>query len=85
MKMTNFNQTATDNRPEIPTDLLTQIARDHLDISTLKQQGRDALDFHEVSVWSLSTALLRAYEAGRCAAPAPSSARRLSSEAGKAR
>jgi hypothetical protein len=44
--------------------LLTQIARQHLGIETLKTRNQDALDFHDVSVGGVKTALLAAYEAG---------------------
>ena len=47
------------------TQTLEQIARDRLDIETLTTRNADALDFHEVSVWSLKAALEAAYEAGR--------------------
>lgn len=45
--------------------LLQQIAREHLRIDTLEARNQDQLDFHEVSVWSLQSALQAAYEAGR--------------------
>jgi len=45
--------------------LLETIAKQLLDIETLKTRNSDSLDFHEVSVWSLRTALLCAFEAGR--------------------
>ena len=48
--------------------LLTRIARQMLHIDTLKPQGLDRLDFHEVSVWGLKDALLAAYELGLAAA-----------------
>jgi hypothetical protein len=41
-----------------------------LDIATLEQRGRDALDFHEVSVWSLKDALMCSFEAGKSASMA---------------
>lgn len=44
--------------------LLTRIARHTLHIDTLKPQGSDRLDFHEVSVESLRDALQAAYDAG---------------------
>ena len=47
---------------------LETIARDHLFIQTLEIQMSDRLDFHEVSVWMLKSALEAAYEAGRAAA-----------------
>lgn len=48
--------------------LLQQIALDHLFIDTLEPRNSDRLDFHDVSVWSVKSALMAAYEAGRQAA-----------------
>ena len=48
--------------------LLADIAHQQLKIETLETRKSDSLDFHDVSVWSLRTALLCAYEAGRKAA-----------------
>ncbi|WP_264839904.1 DUF6900 domain-containing protein [Burkholderia cenocepacia] len=45
--------------------LLEQIARDHLSIDTLTTRYRDCLDFHDVAVWCVRSALIEAYEAGR--------------------
>lgn len=47
---------------------IQQIALDHLFIETLETRHSDRLDFHEVSVWAVKSALLAAYEAGRQAA-----------------
>ncbi|WIM04483.1 MAG: hypothetical protein OHM77_07125 [Candidatus Nitricoxidivorans perseverans] len=47
---------------------LKQIALDHLFIETLETRHSDRLDFHDVSVWAVKSALLAAYEAGRQAA-----------------
>ncbi len=44
--------------------LLTDIARKHLGISTLATRRSDSLDFHEVSVWGVKDALRHAYQAG---------------------
>ena len=44
---------------------LQQIALDHLFIETLETRHSDRLDFHDVSVWAVKSALLAAYEAGR--------------------
>jgi hypothetical protein len=44
--------------------ILTAIARDHLAIPTLDRRNADSLDFHEVSVWGVRSALLHAYQAG---------------------
>lgn len=45
--------------------LLQQIALDHLFVETLSTRNSDRLDFHEVSVWGIKTALLAAFEAGK--------------------
>jgi hypothetical protein len=45
-------------------ELFTQIARQYLSIKTLKERGFDHLDFHEVSVWDVKSALQAAYDAG---------------------
>ena len=47
---------------------LQQIALDHLFIATLVTRSSDSLDFHDVSVWAIKTALQAAFEAGRNAA-----------------
>lgn len=47
---------------------LQQIALDHLFIETLETRHSDRLDFHEVSVWGVKSALMAAYEVGRQAA-----------------
>ncbi len=47
---------------------LEQIALDHLFIETLETRNRDQLDFHEVSVWAVKSALMAAYQAGLQAA-----------------
>lgn len=51
---------------------LQKIALDHLFIATLETRRSDSLDFHDVSVWSIKTALQAAFEAGRKAAANPS-------------
>jgi hypothetical protein len=43
---------------------LEQIAKEILNIETLEERKSDSLDFHEVSVWSLEEALIKAYQAG---------------------
>lgn len=48
--------------------LLTTLAKQHLDIDTLKTRNMDSLDFYDVSVWSVSSALEAAYLAGMDAA-----------------
>jgi len=45
-------------------DLLAQIAKKHLLIKTLETRNSDSLDFSEVSVWSVKSALKAAFEAG---------------------
>lgn len=43
---------------------LEKIALDHLFIDTLETRKSDSLDFHEVSVWGVQSALEAAYRAG---------------------
>lgn len=42
-----------------------EVARKLLGIQTLRAQGMDRLDFHEVSVWGLEAALMEAYRLGQ--------------------
>lgn len=52
--------------------LLESIALDHLFIETLQTRHRDSLDFHDVSVWAVKSALQAAFDAGlRAAGGAP--------------
>jgi len=44
--------------------LLEQIAKKHFFIETLETQHSDRLDFHDVSVWAVKSALEAAYAAG---------------------
>lgn len=48
--------------------LLTDIAAKHLGIETLEERHSDSLDFHDVAVWGIESALLEAYQAGQAAA-----------------
>jgi hypothetical protein len=52
--------------------IITSIAREHLDIATLKTRKSDSLDFHDVAVWQVKIALKAAFEAGAKAAYPPS-------------
>jgi len=45
--------------------IIQKIAADHLFIDTLETRNADSLDFHEVSVWSIKSALQAAFDAGR--------------------
>jgi hypothetical protein len=45
--------------------LFEKIALDHLFIETLTTRNSDRMDFHDVSVWGVKSALMAAYEAGR--------------------
>lgn len=45
---------------------LEQIARDHFhEVTTLRTQNSDDLDFHDISVWEIRDALAAAYELGQ--------------------
>ena len=46
---------------------MQQIALDHLFIETLETRNSDRMDFHEVSVWGVKSALMAAYQAGLAA------------------
>ena len=45
--------------------LITQIAQQHLPIETLETRHSDELDFHDIAVWQIESALRAAFEAGR--------------------
>jgi len=47
-----------------PDPRLSEIARAHLGIETLLTRNSDALDFHDVSVWAVESALTAAFHAG---------------------
>jgi uncharacterized membrane protein len=69
MKNSNDKNARTTNRATKKRDeAIEAIARNILAIETLAERKRDALDFHEVSVWGLKDALLAAYELGLAAA-----------------
>jgi|GEM_PF-2018371 len=48
---------------------LTQIASKHLNIPTLRTRKSDSLDFHDVSVWGVRSALKAAFDVGNNAEP----------------
>ena len=48
--------------------ILTLIAQKHLGIETLETRRSDSLDFHDVAVWAIRSALEAAYAAGAAAA-----------------
>ena len=48
----------------IEEKLLLTIAKEYLDLETLDTTGNDSLDFHDVSVWNIRSALEAAYRAG---------------------
>lgn len=54
--------------PSSTEQQLQKIALDHLFIETLETRHSDRLDFHDVSVWGIKSALEAAFEAGRKAA-----------------
>jgi hypothetical protein len=47
--------------------LLLEIAAKHFFIETLETRSSDSLDFHDVAIWAIRSALEDAYEAGRIA------------------
>lgn len=44
--------------------VIKQIARDVLGINSLEIQNSDSLDFHDVSVWQIKSALENAFKTG---------------------
>jgi len=48
--------------------IMAEIAREQLGIDTLETRNSDQLDFHEVGVWQVREALMKAYRAGTAAA-----------------
>ena len=52
------------------SQLIADLAQQHLQISTLEVRRVDSLDFHEVAVWQVRAALEAAYQAGLDAAKA---------------
>ncbi len=50
--------------PSAPLELLEGLAREHLGIETLATRNRDCLDFHDVGVGCLKSALEAAFAAG---------------------
>lgn len=45
--------------------LLLEIAMKHFFIDTLETRNSDSLDFHDVAVWAIRSALEAAYAAGQ--------------------
>lgn len=65
-----------EKKPATPFDFATmeEIAEKHCGVKRLAEQGSDSLDFHDIHVTSLRSALEAAYRAGRAegaAAPRP--------------
>lgn len=59
-----MNHHNTANAITVPSSLLEEIALKHFFVQTLKTQNSDRLDFHDVSVWAIESALKAAFEAG---------------------
>ena len=58
------------------TETLLAIARQHIsNIETLETRRSDSLDFHDVAVWELRSALEAAYRAGQASVAKKFSAR----------
>jgi hypothetical protein len=82
MRMSIDKQSINTKEPDMPKTRITDtalspdeiellfesIALDHLFIETLVTQHSDRLDFHDVSVWGVKSALQAAFDAGLRAA-----------------
>ena len=66
MRKTTTKATTTKAAQQLDK-LLAQIALDHLFIETLETRNSDRLEFHDVSVWAVQSALMAAYQAGLAA------------------
>lgn len=53
------------------SDEIERIAKQYLSVETLATRRSDSLDFHDVAVWSLKSALTAAYMAGASRATQP--------------
>ncbi len=49
------------------SEVIEDIAKQHLGLSTLETRRSDSLDFHDLAVWQLRAALEAAYRAGLAA------------------
>jgi len=59
---------STSKPARAPAETLERIARETLNLETLKTRNSDSLDFHDVAVWRLRDALEAAFQAGMSAA-----------------
>ena len=66
MRKTTTKATATKAAQQLD-QLLARIAQEHLFIETLETRNHDRLDFHDVGVWCVKSALVAAYQAGLAA------------------
>ena len=66
--MQTTNKRRTGRKEPAVDELLAAIAKATLHIDTLETRKSDSLDFHDVAVWSVKTALEAAYRAGLAAA-----------------
>ena len=55
----------TDTKTQDVNLVLSLIASEHLFIDTLETQRSDSLDFHDVAVWNVRSALEAAFRAGQ--------------------
>ena len=46
-------------------ELIEAIAKKHMQFDTLESRNSDSLDFKDVAVWSVKTALIEAFRAGQ--------------------
>ncbi len=53
-------------------EILLKIAQEHFNLETLDERKSDSLDFHDVAVWSIKSALEVAYQEGQKSAKAMS-------------
>ena len=56
-------------KPKTVDEVLQNIAKKHLNVTTLETRRADRLDFHDVAVWNIKAALQEAYAAGKQGLP----------------
>ena len=59
---------ATQKQSAAPEALMLDIAKRHFFVETLDTRNIDGLDFHDVAVWAIRSALVEAHAAGFAAA-----------------
>ena len=60
--------TKTKTATQTAEEAIEKIAKETLGLETLETRKSDSLDFHDLAVWNIKEALLKAYNAGKAVA-----------------